>query len=121
MSDGPVADDAVRPATFDDVVHQPTRLGILVLLSESRRADFTYIKSALGLTDGNLGRHLEILAAGKLVKITKRFEDRRPRTWVQITRRGDAALAEELSAMKAMIDRVEGRRPTGARRAVEAT
>jgi hypothetical protein len=43
------------------VVHQRIRLGILAVLAEAERADFGYLKSVLELTDGNLGRHLEIL------------------------------------------------------------
>src|SRR3954463_884692 len=46
------------PADFDESVHQPNRLAILVLLREAGRADFGYLKQTLSLTDGNLGRHL---------------------------------------------------------------
>ena len=43
---------------LDDVVHQRTRLGILAVLAEATEADFIYLRKVLGLTDGNLGRHL---------------------------------------------------------------
>lgn len=54
-------------------MHHRARLGILTVLGEVRTATFSYLKSllGLGLTDGNLGRHIEILAGEGLVSITK--------------------------------------------------
>jgi DNA-binding MarR family transcriptional regulator len=99
---------ALHPSTaLTEIVHQRTRLGILTVLAESRRADFTYLKSALLLTDGNLGRHLEILAAEGLIKITKGYEGRRPRTWAEITKVGQTALAAQMAAMKQLVDQFE--------------
>jgi len=92
---------------LNDVVHQPTRLGILTVLAETKRADFPYLKSVLQLTDGNLGRHLEVLGEGGLVKITKGYEGKRPRTWAEITKAGRGALAAQMSAMKDIVARYE--------------
>ncbi len=101
---------AVHPTTaLTDVVHQRARLGILSVLSECGRADFPYLKSLLELTDGNLGRHLEVLAGEGLISVTKGYEGRRPRTWVEITRAGDAALAAQMAAMKELVARFESR------------
>ncbi len=92
---------------LDDIVHQPARLGILTVLAETKRADFPYLKSVLMLTDGNLGRHLEVLATAGLVKITKGYEGKRPRTWAEITKSGRGALAAEIAAMKEIVARYE--------------
>jgi hypothetical protein len=106
---------SLHPSTvLTEVVHQRTRLGILTVLAESRRADFTYLKSTLQLTDGNLGRHLEILAAEGLIKITKGYEGRRPRTWAEITKLGDAALASQMAAMKQLVTQFESRNVSSA-------
>lgn len=94
-------------ARLHDVVHQPARLGILTVLAETSRADFPYLKSVLGLTDGNLGRHLEVLAGAGLVTLTKGYEGRRPRTWVEITRAGQRALGAQMAAMKELVERYE--------------
>jgi DNA-binding MarR family transcriptional regulator len=102
--------DSVHPATLlTETVHQRTRLGILAVLSECTRADFGYLKSVLKLTDGNLGRHLEILADEGLIQITKGYQGRRPRTWAEITDSGDAALAGQMAAMKDLVDQFEHR------------
>jgi DNA-binding MarR family transcriptional regulator len=103
----PDADDVHPTTMLTDVVHQRARLGILSVLSESRRADFVYLKAQLQLTDGNLGRHLEILADDGLITITKGYEGRRPRTWAEITKAGDGALAAQMAAMKQLVKRFE--------------
>ncbi len=93
---------------LDDTVHQRIRLGILTVLEEARRADFSYLKDALDLSDGNLSRHLQVLEKAGLVKTEKAFEGRRPRTWVIATKTGRAALATELEALRNLISRVDG-------------
>lgn len=92
---------------LDSVVHQPVRLGILTVLAETKRADFPYLKSVLDVTDGNLGRHLEVLAEEGLVRITKGYEGKRPRTWAEITKSGRTALAAQVAAMKEIVARYE--------------
>jgi len=102
-----VSDNPDHPtAGFDDVVHQPTRLAILVILQEAKRADFTYIKKALSLTDGNLGRHLTALETSGLITIEKGYEGRRPRTWATLTSAGSKALDRELREMESLIKRL---------------
>jgi DNA-binding MarR family transcriptional regulator len=93
-------------AEFDETVHQRHRLAILVILREAGRADFGYLKTTLGLTDGNLGRHLGALADAGLVRLEKGYEGRRPRTWATLTRKGRKALDAELRAMQRLISRL---------------
>jgi DNA-binding MarR family transcriptional regulator len=92
---------------LDDTVHQRVRLGILAVLGEAKRADFSYLRSALDVSDGNLSRHIQVLEEAGLVRVEKGFEGRRPRTWVSATRTGRAALGAELDAMRELIARVE--------------
>jgi DNA-binding MarR family transcriptional regulator len=92
---------------FDDVVHQRTRLGILAVLAEANEADFTYLRKVLDLTDGNLGRHLEILEGAGLITINKGYQGRRPRTRATITAEGRRALRRELASMQALMQRLD--------------
>jgi DNA-binding HxlR family transcriptional regulator len=92
---------------LDDVVHQRARLGILTILSETTKADFGYMKSALELTDGNLSRHLSVLEDAGLVDVEKGYDGRKPRTWVKITKLGKKALAFEVEALKSLVRRLE--------------
>jgi len=95
---------------LDDTVHQKTRLALLTVLDEAGRADFGYLKRTLGLTDGNLGRHLDVLAAQGYVEITKGYEGRRPRTWASITDQGERALGAEMAALEGILERFRRRR-----------
>ena len=92
---------------LDDVVHQRTRLGILAVLAEATEADFTYLRKVLDLTDGNLGRHLEILEGAGLITISKGYHGRRPRTRATITAEGRRALRREIASMQALMQRLD--------------
>ena len=94
-------------AGFDDTVHQPTRLAIMVILKEARRADFGYLKRTLGLTDGNLGRHLNSLEHAELITLEKGYEGRRPHTWATLTPAGRKALDTELRQMEQLVKRMQ--------------
>ena len=105
----PAAGDAPHPTNgLDDTVHQRHRLGVLTITAEAQRADFGYLRDALGLTPGNLSRHLTVLEDAGLVQVEKGYEGRRPRTWVRITSDGRAALAAELSALTELVRRHAG-------------
>lgn len=93
---------------LDDTVHQRVRLGILAVLEEAKRADFSYLRDALDLSDGNLSRHIQVLEEAGLISVEKGFDGRRQRTWVAATRAGRKALAEELRALNELIARVNG-------------
>lgn len=103
-------------ARIDNTVHQRVRLGILTVLSEADRADFTYLRDALELSDGNLSRNLQVLEEAGYVAIEKTFEGKRPRTWVRATKAGQQALAVEVAALRELIGGVEGKRDAKAPR-----
>ena len=92
---------------LDDVVHQRTRLGILAVLAEATEADFTYLRKVLRLSDGNLGRHLEVLEGAGLITISKGYHGRRPRTSATVTAEGRRALRRELASMQALMQRLD--------------
>jgi DNA-binding MarR family transcriptional regulator len=91
---------------LSDVVHQKHRLGILTIASEAKRVEFGYLKDALELTGGNLSRHLTVLVDAGLLDMEKGYDGRRPKTWVSITRAGRQALAAEVAALRALVDRL---------------
>jgi DNA-binding MarR family transcriptional regulator len=95
---------------LDETVHQRHRLGILTITAEAQRAEFGYLREALGLTPGNLSKHLTVLEQASLVEVEKGYAGRRPRTWVRITARGRAALAAELATLTELVNR-HGRTP----------
>jgi DNA-binding MarR family transcriptional regulator len=94
-------------SSLDDTVHQRARLGILSILSEVKRADFSYLKRLLELTDGNLSRHLQVLEEQQLLTIHKGYTGKRPHTWVTITHSGRRALTAEMDALRQLLHRFD--------------
>ncbi|MBS3822053.1 MAG: ArsR family transcriptional regulator [Planctomycetes bacterium] len=73
-------------------------------LAGVKRLDFNELKAQLGLTDGNLSRHLSHLENAGYVKISKGFKGKKPRTTVAISAKGQRALAQYLQALQNIID-----------------
>jgi DNA-binding MarR family transcriptional regulator len=104
MSEEPMTEQ--HPTSgIDERVHQRHRLGILTITAEAQRAEFGYLRDALGLTAGNLSKHLTVLEEAGMIQVEKGYAGRRPRTWVRITRPGRAALATELAALTELLRR----------------
>jgi len=106
-----VASSGHPTAALDDVVHQRVRLGILALAHEARRVEFGFLRTALGLTAGNLSQHLTVLEAAGLISIDKGYEGKRGRTWVQLTKAGRRALVEEIAALRKLIKLFDNDQP----------
>lgn len=92
---------------LDDVVHQRVRLGILAVAQQAKRVEFTYLRTTLDLTAGNLSQHLSVLEGAGLISIEKGYEGKRARTWIQLTRTGRHALREEIATLKTLIQQLE--------------
>ena len=88
-------------AGLDDLVHQRARLGVLAMLREAAKVDFVRLRDSLGLTDGNLARHLQTLADAGYVTTRKA----QSRTWVSLTPAGRKAFDKELAALRALVER----------------
>jgi DNA-binding MarR family transcriptional regulator len=92
---------------LDDVVHQRVRLGILTIAHEARRVEFGYLRTNLDLTAGNLSQHLTVLENAGLISIEKGYEGKRARTWVNLTKAGSAALRDEITQLKRVINQID--------------
>ncbi|HTW97233.1 MAG TPA: transcriptional regulator [Acidimicrobiales bacterium] len=81
---------------LDEVLHQRTRLALLCALSWNGELDFNQLRSTLGLSDGNLARHITVLQAADLVETDKRTDGHRRRTYISLTPLGEASLDSHL-------------------------
>ncbi|WP_412102661.1 transcriptional regulator [Plantactinospora sp. KLBMP9567] len=77
------------------------------IVHEARRAEFGYLRTQLGLTAGNLSKHLGVLEAAGLIEVEKGYAGKRGRTWITLTAAGDTALADEIARLKLLVARVE--------------
>ena len=106
---GPAACDSTgHPVSgLDDIVHQRVRPGALTLAHEARQVEFTYLRTSLELSPGNLSQHLGVLENAGLISIEKGYAGKRARTWITLTNAGRAALAEEIAQLKLLINQIE--------------
>jgi len=92
---------------LDDDVHQRVRLGILASLQAAVEVDVTALKTNLGVTDGNLGRHLQALQEAGLITQRRATGSGRRRTWVKITIKGRRALRTEIAALQRLLGNLQ--------------
>ena len=85
------------------MVHGKLRLALLSLLSSVEDAEFTWLRSKTGATDGNLGAQLLKLEEAGYVAVRKRFVLRKPQTRYRITETGRQALSEYVGALRRLL------------------
>lgn len=95
-------------AEVDRLVHEPSRLMILMVLYTVETADFTFLINATELTDGNLSSHLNKLEAAGYVEIEKGYAGKKPRTLLRLTQMGRQAVEKYHSTMRQALQNLEG-------------
>lgn len=86
--------------SYDPVLLSQVRLGIVTVLITRKDATFSDLKSLLGLTQGNLGIHLQKLEEAGYVATKKAFVKRKPRTTARITPRGREAFLRHVEQLE---------------------
>lgn len=92
---------------LNELIHQPTRLKIMAMLSALRgdaRLEFVELRKLLDVTDGNLGAHLGTLEGAGYVLLEKDFVGRKPRTRASLTRAGRRAFVLHVQSLKDILD-----------------
>ncbi len=92
-----------KAVELDSVIHAPIRLGILSILMVADEADFTFLRDQTGATEGNLSTHLSRLEEAGLVRITKTFYKKRPRTICKITAEGEKRFKNYLNLLEIIL------------------
>ena len=88
---------------LNPVIHGKLRLALLSLLSGIEEAEFTWLRSKTGSTDGNLGAQLAKLEEAGYVAVEKKFVQRKPQSLYRITEAGRQAFLEYVQALKQML------------------
>ncbi len=88
---------------LNPVIHGKLRLALLSLLVGVEQAEFTWLRTKTGSTDGNLGAQLLKLEEAGYVSVEKKFVMRKPQTIYRITHDGREALAEYVQALKQLL------------------
>src|SRR5260370_3062586 len=96
----PLAD---TDATFDRLVYERVRFGIMSALAVREELTFNELKSLFDVSDGNLSAHARKLEEARYLTCTKSFEQRRPKTVYRLTALGKNALNRYLDHIEAVI------------------
>jgi DNA-binding MarR family transcriptional regulator len=86
--------------SLDRLIHESARLTIMTVLSSVQAADFVFLQRTTGLTKGNLSSHLTKLEEAGLVKIEKKFVNKKPNTKVALTSVGKTRLANHWAQLE---------------------
>jgi DNA-binding transcriptional ArsR family regulator len=90
---------------LDRALHEKARLGILVsLATRSGGLLFGELKQLCSLTDGNLNRHLDVLAKAHLIDVRKDREGRRPQTIITLTDDGRQRFLQYLGELERVLE-----------------
>ncbi len=89
---------------LDRVIHEKARLGVLTsLIAHPKGLIFGDLKQLCKLSDGNLSRHLQVLADARLVEISKTFAHNRPQTMARITPLGRRQYLQYLTVLEQIV------------------
>lgn len=88
---------------LDEVLHQPQRTRIMTYLLSFGRSDFTTLKKALELSDGQMTTHMRVLLGKEYVKQYKSFYKNKPRTEYEASNYGRERFAVYLENLKMIL------------------
>jgi DNA-binding MarR family transcriptional regulator len=83
------------------------RLGVMSILMVNEEINFNDLKQMLEVTDGNLATHLVNLEENGFIKVHKGFIGRKTNTTYSITKSGEKAFNEHITALESMIKGVK--------------
>jgi DNA-binding MarR family transcriptional regulator len=86
-----MSDDLRSLTELDRLIHEPSRLLIVTILSTVESADFLFLQRETDLTKGNLSAHLSKLEEAGYVNIEKTFKGKLPLTVCKLTESGQRA------------------------------
>jgi DNA-binding MarR family transcriptional regulator len=92
---------------LNKVFESRIRLGVMSILMVNEEVSFNDLKQMLEVTDGNLATHLVNLEENGYIKVHKGFIGRKTNTTYAITKAGEKAFAEHISALENMIKGVK--------------
>jgi len=93
----------VTAPAFDAVIHPPTRLQIMAVLTNVQEAEFAMLRDLAKVSDSVLSKHLSALAEPGYVTLRKAAANGRQRTWASVTRAGRAAFEQHVAALQALV------------------
>lgn len=88
---------------LDDLLTHGVRFSIVAALDGVDRAEFALVRDSVEISDSVLSKQVAALEAAGYVGVEKGRVGRRPRTWLFLTDTGRAALAQHVTALRAIV------------------
>jgi DNA-binding transcriptional ArsR family regulator len=89
---------------FDDLILSRARLGIVSALIGGDELEFTFLRNALKLSDGNLSVQIRKLEKAGYIKVKKVFIERKPKTFCKISPKGRKAMLGLLRHLENLVE-----------------
>lgn len=102
-----------QPPGFSELIHAPTRLSLMSLLSASRWIEFGRLRQSLQLTDSALSKQITTLEQAGFVVVHRNGIGRGKRMHLRLTPEGRAAFEGHVDALRAIVDRTPQEGPDG--------
>jgi DNA-binding MarR family transcriptional regulator len=93
-------------ATFDNIIHAPNRLQICALLDTTSELEFRAVKEQLNVSDSVLSKHLKVLEDVNYIRLVKKTEFTRQRTWLSLTPLGRKSFKSHLMELKRIVGKI---------------
>jgi DNA-binding MarR family transcriptional regulator len=85
--------------SLDEVIHAPIRFSIVATLSALERAEFSFVRDTVEISDSALSKQVSVLENAGYLKVKKGYVGKRPRTWLSLSPAGKQAYATHLAAL----------------------
>jgi DNA-binding MarR family transcriptional regulator len=84
---------------LDELLSHPVRFSIVAMLTAAVRAEFSFVRDRVEVSDSVLSKQVRALEQAGYVKVDKGFVGKRARTWLSLTREGRSTFDRHLSAL----------------------
>lgn len=88
---------------LNKVFESRIRLGVMSILMVNEEINFNDLKQMLEVTDGNLATHIVNLEENGFIKVHKGFVGKRTNTTYVVTKSGEKAFADHITALENII------------------
>lgn len=93
-------------AKFDPLIHAQHRLQVCAMLALTDEIEFKVLREKLEVSDSVLSKHLKSLEEASYVRLTKRKNMGRQRTWLSLSTKGRVAYKEHVKALQDIVQNV---------------
>jgi DNA-binding transcriptional ArsR family regulator len=98
---------AGEQAGLDRLLLDPTRLSVMAVLCETEWCDFSFVRTAVGLSDSALSKQIATLRSAGHVEQERTYQGRVPRTTLRATDQGRRHLIDHIAALHRIAERAQ--------------